>query len=182
MELRQDAAEARQAQLNQQAVQAMQAKAAQPMVKEEADPRVPSPPVLSERGAAPIPEVPVNVEAIQAKALRRAQEVAQAELDRRWQQQRSEVEAEKAAWAADFQRQLTSQMNIVQQRMREMEEARIWIKPPSGPSRTFSELALATFLPLHLRFKVLKRPPALIRQHCPEQSQSAWLCTQNPVA
>ncbi|KAE9309315.1 hypothetical protein PR003_g20539 [Phytophthora rubi] len=72
----------------------------------------------------PIPDVPVNVEAIQAEAVRRAQEVAQAELDRRWQQQRSDVEAEKAAWAADFQRQLASQMDIVQQKIREMEEAR----------------------------------------------------------
>ncbi|KAE8888665.1 hypothetical protein PF003_g27298 [Phytophthora fragariae] len=124
MELRQEAAEARQAQLIQQAVQAMQAKAAQPIVKEEAAPRVPTPQVLSERDAAPIPDAPVNVEAIQAEAVRHAQEVAQAELDRRWQQQRPEVEAEKAAWAADFQRQLTSQMDIVQQRMREMEEAR----------------------------------------------------------
>ncbi|KAE9070636.1 hypothetical protein PF010_g26185 [Phytophthora fragariae] len=124
MELRQEATEARRTQLIQQAVQATQAKAAQPRVKEEVAPRVPSPPVLSERGAAPIPDMPVNVEAIQAEALRRAQEVAQVELDRRWQQQRSEVEAEKAAWAADFQRQLTSQMDIVQQKMREMEEAR----------------------------------------------------------
>ncbi|KAE9273708.1 hypothetical protein PR003_g29823, partial [Phytophthora rubi] len=124
MELRQEAAEARQAQLIQQAVQAMQAKTAQSTVKEEAAPRVSTLQVPSEGGAAPAPEVPVNVETIQAEAVRRAQEVAQAELDRRWQQQRSEVEAEKAAWAADFQRQLTSQMDIVQQRMREMEEAR----------------------------------------------------------
>ncbi|KAE9336459.1 hypothetical protein PR003_g12499 [Phytophthora rubi] len=102
----------------------MQAKAAQSAVKEEAVPRVPTPQVLPERSAAPIPETPVNVEAIQAEAVRRAQEVAQAELDRRWQQHRSDVEAEKAAWAADFQRQLTSQMDIVQQKMREMEEAR----------------------------------------------------------
>ncbi|KAE9165977.1 hypothetical protein PF005_g29386 [Phytophthora fragariae] len=78
----------------------------------------------SEGGAVPVPEVPVNVEAIQAEAVRRAQEVAQMELDRRWQQQRSDVEAEKAAWAADFQRQLALQMDIVQQKMREMEEAR----------------------------------------------------------
>ncbi|KAE9284446.1 hypothetical protein PR003_g26853 [Phytophthora rubi] len=83
MELRQEAAEARQAQLIQQAVQAMQAKAAQPIVKEEAAPRFPTPQVLLERGAAPIPDVPVNVEAIQAEAVRRAQEMAQAELDRR---------------------------------------------------------------------------------------------------
>ncbi|KAE8970134.1 hypothetical protein PR001_g27296 [Phytophthora rubi] len=124
MELRQEAAEARQAQLNQQAVQAMQAKTAQSTVKEEAAPRVSTPQVPSEGGAAPVPEVPVNVEAIQAEAVRRAQEVAQAELDRRWQQQRSDVEAEKAVWAADFQRQLASQMDIVQQKMREMEEAR----------------------------------------------------------
>ncbi|KAE8890488.1 hypothetical protein PF005_g9546 [Phytophthora fragariae] len=50
--------------------------------------RVPAPQTHPERYAAPIPEPPVNVEAIQAEAVRRAQEVAQAELDRRWQQQR----------------------------------------------------------------------------------------------
>ncbi|KAE9192093.1 hypothetical protein PF005_g18592 [Phytophthora fragariae] len=80
MKLRQEAAEARQAQLIQQAVQAMQTKAAQSTVKEEASPRIPTPQMLSKRGAAPAPEVPVNVEAIQAEAVRRAQEVAQAEL------------------------------------------------------------------------------------------------------
>ncbi|KAE8964549.1 hypothetical protein PR002_g28943 [Phytophthora rubi] len=67
MELRQEAAEARQAQLIQQAVQAMQAKTAQSTVKEKAAPRVPTSQVPSEGGAAPAPEVPVNVEAIQAK-------------------------------------------------------------------------------------------------------------------
>ncbi|KAE9283162.1 hypothetical protein PR003_g27203 [Phytophthora rubi] len=80
MKLRQEAAEARQAQLIQQAVQAMQTKAAQSTVKEEASPRIPTPQMLSKRGSAPAPEVPVNVEAIQAEAVRRAQEVAQAEL------------------------------------------------------------------------------------------------------
>ncbi|KAE8952488.1 hypothetical protein PR001_g33276, partial [Phytophthora rubi] len=102
----------------------MQAKTAQPTVKEEAAPRVSTLQMPSEGGAVPVPEAPVNVEAIQAEAVRRAQEVAQAELDRSWQQQRSDVDAEKAAWAPDFQRQLASQMDIVQQKMREMEEAR----------------------------------------------------------
>ncbi|KAE8907303.1 hypothetical protein PF005_g12841 [Phytophthora fragariae] len=69
MELRQEADEVRQAQLIQQAVQTMQAKAAQSTVKEEAAPRVPTPQVLSERGAASAPEGPVNVEAIQAEAV-----------------------------------------------------------------------------------------------------------------
>ncbi|GMF45803.1 unnamed protein product [Phytophthora fragariaefolia] len=46
--------------------------------------------------------------------LRRAQEAAQAELDLSWrQQQRFDVEAVKAAWAADFQRQLGAQMDLV---------------------------------------------------------------------
>ncbi|KAE9007147.1 hypothetical protein PR002_g16287 [Phytophthora rubi] len=124
MELRQEAAEARQAQLIQQAVQAMQVKPTQSAVKEGTALQLPAPQIPLERYAAPVPEPSVNVEAIQAEAVRRAQEVAQAELDRRWQQQQSDVEAEKAAWAADFQRQLTSQMDLVQQKMREMEEAR----------------------------------------------------------
>ncbi|GMF18636.1 unnamed protein product [Phytophthora fragariaefolia] len=124
MELRQEAAEARQAQLIQQALHTMQAKDAQPAVKEEAVPQVPAQQTQPEERTTSTPEPSVNVEPIQAEAVRRAQEAAQVEFDRRWKQQRSDVEAEKAAWAADYQRQLSTQMDLVQQKMREMEEAR----------------------------------------------------------
>ncbi|KAE8969671.1 hypothetical protein PR002_g27363 [Phytophthora rubi] len=86
MELRQEAAEARQAQLIQQMFQAMQTKATQSAVNEKAVPRAPAPQTHPEKHAAPTADPPVNVEAIQAEAVRRAQEAAQVELDRRRQQ------------------------------------------------------------------------------------------------
>ncbi|GMF52840.1 unnamed protein product [Phytophthora fragariaefolia] len=111
-------------QLIQQAFQTMQAKVVQSAVKEEAVPQAPALQTHTEERATSTPEPSVNVEAIQAEAVPRAEEAAQEEFDRRLQQQRSDVKAEKAAWAADFQRQLSTQMDLVQQKMREMEEAR----------------------------------------------------------
>ncbi|GMF28248.1 unnamed protein product [Phytophthora fragariaefolia] len=70
------------------------------------------------------PATSTNIEDIREEEACLAQAHAQAELERRLQQRRSDVEAEQAAWAADLLQRLNAQMELFQEKIRALEEAR----------------------------------------------------------
>ncbi|GMF41639.1 unnamed protein product [Phytophthora fragariaefolia] len=130
---RMGSAQAQQSQSLHQAFQATQALATQASSKEEWITRALEAQVrTSEQTSARPTRIRVTqpsatsktIEEIREEEARRAQVHAQAELERRLQQQRSDVDAEQVTWADDLQELLNAQMELFQEKVRTLEEAR----------------------------------------------------------